>query len=154
MSDFTVATNAEEVAHDLRQLADRIAADTHYAIAAGTEAAAEAARGTALFKDNTQRLRSSIVTSEGRGGMAGYVDAKAPYASFVNDGTRAHEIHAKGGGLLKFQVNGHWVSTRTVHHPGTKPRPFMTLALLAGGEVLDRTLHESLDRTAAAFSSR
>ena len=62
--------------------------------------------------------------------------------AWVNDGTRAHDIAPKGGGVLRFntpfqsktlpnQIQSRSGSTgttpavaRVVHHPGTKPRAF------------------------------
>jgi len=61
---------------------------------------------------------------------------------YVNDGTKAHIIRPKGGGVLSFQggftaktspgvigsgaggSSGAMVHTRVVHHPGTKARKF------------------------------
>ena len=40
-------------------------------------------------------------------------------------GSPPYEIRAKGGGFLYFQVGGHWVRTRVVHHPGLEARPWL-----------------------------
>lgn len=58
------------------------------------------------------------------------------YAAFVNDGTRPHIIRPKNARALRFRVGGQIVYARVVHHPGTRPNPFLDRALretLRGG---------------------
>jgi len=50
----------------------------------------------------------------------------APYAGYVEFGTKAHTIEPKKkGGVLVFNVGGQKVFTRKVHHPGTRPQPYV-----------------------------
>ncbi len=67
---------------------------------------------------------ASTVTKEVGVGEAS-VSANASYARFVEEGTRPHEIRPINGRVLVFQVRGKTVFTPLVHHPGTKPNPFM-----------------------------
>ena len=53
------------------------------------------------------------------------VTATAPYAAAVHDGTRPHVIRPRNGTHLKFEVGGRTVFAKSVHHPGTKARPFL-----------------------------
>jgi hypothetical protein len=53
------------------------------------------------------------------------VGVAASYAKFVVEGTAPHEIRPINGGVLAFQLGGRMVFTPLVHHPGTKPNPFM-----------------------------
>jgi hypothetical protein len=51
--------------------------------------------------------------------------ANTPYAGFVTDGTRAHQISAVAARFLHWTDDsgfGHFA--KTVQHPGTKPNPF------------------------------
>jgi len=48
-----------------------------------------------------------------------------PYAVYVEYGTRPHEIHPVRARVLAFEVAGKMVFTPIVHHPGTKPNPFI-----------------------------
>jgi len=48
----------------------------------------------------------------------------ADYGVYVHYGTKPHEIHAKKGGTLAFQVGNRTVFATVVHHPGTQPNPF------------------------------
>jgi HK97 gp10 family phage protein len=50
---------------------------------------------------------------------------KAPYATFVEHGTKPHVIKAKNGKALAFTVGGRTVIVRSVNHPGTTAQPFV-----------------------------
>ncbi len=110
--------------------------------------AAEAVR-VHQYKDRSGTLTKSIrgeLTFATKGRAEGEIVAKAPYASFVDAGTKAHIIQprlgrrvegplavsqsrrrdrAVGVSMLRWvDANGvHFA--RIVHHPGTKPYPFM-----------------------------
>jgi hypothetical protein len=66
------------------------------------------------------------------------VEAAVNYAAFVEHGTRPHIIRPRNGGFLRFPANGgsarltgsvrrggSAVFAREVHHPGTRPHPFL-----------------------------
>ena len=151
-----VVVHAEEFLRDLHRLEDDVDAGAQSALAASVSGAADNARETTLWKDGTKgdrRLRDNIRAMVSAGGFAGSVSADAKYASFLENGTRAHEIHARPGGVLRFQVNGQWVSARAVQHPGTKPRPFMALAALKGAEILTRELEKNIAKATEGFNS-
>lgn len=89
-------------------------------------------RARVLAPVRTGRLRSSIRAEPPRifslrGSVT--VGSDLEYAAFVNDGTKAHIIRPKRAKVLRFQVGGRTVFARLVHHPGTKPRPFLDRAL-------------------------
>lgn len=71
------------------------------------------------------------------------VVADAPYAKFVEDGTRAHPIRATRAKALRFRGrDGRYVFRRSVRHPGTKPRYFLKGALeQCFPQVLDQSVH-------------
>lgn len=52
--------------------------------------------------------------------------SRTSYSLFVHEGTAAHDIYAKAGGVLAFQVGGQTVFATHVHHPGTKPNHFLS----------------------------
>lgn len=74
-----------------------------------------------------------------------FVRAEAGYAAYVEKGTRPHEIRARKGRALRFPAAGvgttlggrvrtgearalgagAYVFRSVVHHPGTKPQPFL-----------------------------
>jgi hypothetical protein len=57
---------------------------------------------------------------------------QAPYAGYVEFGTKPHVIRPKSPhGVLIFTVNGKRVVTRLVHHPGTEPQPYVQPAFQA-----------------------
>lgn len=92
--------------------------------------AAAHARATTTFKDRTGSLRKSIVRGE-KGTWAQFVKAggkDAPYAQWIEAGSRAHEIKARRARFLRFEQNGQVVFRKRVFHPGTKPARFMQSA--------------------------
>jgi hypothetical protein len=57
------------------------------------------------------------------------IEVNIEYADFVHGGTRPHVIRPRHAQLLRFVVDGQVVYARVVHHPGTRPRPFLDRAL-------------------------
>lgn len=56
----------------------------------------------------------------------------APYAGYVEFGTKPHTIRPKRpGGVLAFDVGGRTVFTKQVNHPGTRPQPYVRPAFEA-----------------------
>lgn len=51
--------------------------------------------------------------------------ARAEYASYVEYGTKAHEIRPRNRRVLRFKVGNRYVYARKVRHPGTRAQPFM-----------------------------
>lgn len=90
----------------------------------------------------TGALADSITgrwVSRGQGEIA----ARSPYALYVEDDTKPHEIRARRAKALHWQEGGADRFARAVQHPGTKGQPFMGPAhnkaervLWARGEVL------------------
>lgn len=80
------------------------------------------------FKARTGRLERSVNTrvADAATGVVFLNENTAPYAPFVHRGTRAHIIEPRKKKLLRW-VNrrGQWRSSYLVHHPGTKPDPFL-----------------------------
>lgn len=104
------------------------------AVLVGVMTGATVARQDHRFKNRTGRLERSIgyrVISETERGAKGEFFADAPYASFVDGGTRPHDIRPRKKSALRFQVGGKWIITKLVRHPGTRPEGFMGNALLA-----------------------
>lgn len=96
------------------------------AVSSATVEAPKEAINTKRFKDQTGLLTSMIkgwVEVSVPGGAIGEIGAYTYYASFVDEGTKPHEI--RGNPTLTFKTaGGDWVSTHVVHHPGTKPTGF------------------------------
>jgi hypothetical protein len=62
--------------------------------------------------------------------VSGSVEYTARYAAAVHEGRRALTIRAKGGGRLKFVIDGRTVYAREVHQPARAGRPFLRDALI------------------------
>lgn len=132
MSD-SVRFDAEATLAALRTLEADLVSAARQVLGQGADLAVDIARRTTRFKDHTTDLRESISRGQTDTWKL-FVKAggqKAPYALFVEDGTKPHAIQAKGGGSLRFVVGGHVVFRKSVQHPGTKPTDFMKDAALA-----------------------
>lgn len=81
----------------------------------------------------TGNLRSSIhSTTEVRGRLlVDTVTADAAYALAVHKGTRAHDIVPVKAKVLAWKSPAGMAFAMRVHHPGTRPRPFLVEALKA-----------------------
>jgi HK97 gp10 family phage protein len=77
----------------------------------------------------TGKLARSIVIDFDEEGEA-KIQALAPYAKFVVEGTRPHKIYPVSSSVLVFKAkSGDLVFTKLVRHPGTKPNPFLQRAV-------------------------
>jgi len=127
---------------------------------AAKEGAAEAVR-VHRYKDRSGTLTKSIrgeVTFATKGHAEGEIVAKAPYASFVDGGTKAHIIQprlgravegplaisqsrrrdrATGVSMLRWADASGVHFARVVHHPGSKPYPYMGTAYLKAEAVME-----------------
>jgi hypothetical protein len=84
----------------------------------------------------TGKLARSIVIDIDEGEAK--LQALAPYAKFVVEGTRPHEIHPTRANVLVFKAkSGDLVFTKLVRHPGTKPNPFLQRAVDKAREQID-----------------
>lgn len=74
----------------------------------------------------TGNLRRSLsIEVHGDSVVIGPNSEQAPYAGYVEFGTKPHTISAKSGGYLVFEIGGRKVFARKVHHPGTRPQPYV-----------------------------
>lgn len=128
------------------------------AIKDATDAAEASARATirATTTRHTGALERSWSTSW-RGPYRRGVFNFAPYASYVDEGTRPHAmpgIPAKPGRTLRFIVGDVTLfrgSTKPYQHPGMRARPFTALASAAGQMAMKASAQAGLDRIAREF---
>lgn len=122
----------------LKELSGAIRQAASAALQQAGEIARAKAQSTIMFRDRTGVTRKSVGFYKA-GFHHGLLIARGA-ALFLNDGTKPHVILPKGAGMLRFQVNGRWVSTRKVNHPGTRARPFMLNARNFGSTALQALL--------------
>ena len=140
-------------------------------VADGVTEGAQEARTVHRYKDRTGALTASTVGRvevSAPGGAVGVIEATKPYASFVEEGTAAHEIRPKLGAgvegpLQKGQRrrgrgaeramlhweddNGHHFA-RKVNHPGTPSLPFIGPAVLKAERVIVRDVEVAIAKVA------
>jgi len=149
---FTVKIDTTRVQRSL----EKYLVDFRLAVEASVREALVVAESTAKAaisaqtKSRTGRLLSDVQTIiSGRGGgdspelfssFRGRLKFRAPYAGYIDSGTRPHIIRAKDGGVLSFELGGKRIFARSVKHPGTHPRPFVKPASEAGLATLEASL--------------
>lgn len=74
---------------------------------------------TTYYTRRGKILEARVGANPGPGGVVGY-------ALYHHEGTRPHVIRPKKAQALRFTVQGHTVFAKVVHHPGTKPNPYLT----------------------------
>lgn len=81
---------------------------------------------------HTGRLSKSIKMSQTRVTGVGQelrVFSNLSYAYIVHEGTRPHEIVARGDRVLAFTVGGKHIYVKRVAHPGTRGKRYLTIPL-------------------------
>ena len=118
MIEFSVTTNNLELTEIAQKISGPLRAKL---IERLTDIAFEEAFWDAPVKTGylASTIYKQVTDSEGIVGVA------ASYGKFVVEGTAPHEIRAAEGGVLSFMVAGKHIFTPIVHHPGTKPNPFL-----------------------------
>ena len=79
------------------------------------------------WKNRTGNTRRSFKVVR-TGGLALSLRSASKIAKFLEGGTRPHVIRAKPGGLLHFYWvrRGYWFSGKSVNHPGTKAKEYIS----------------------------
>lgn len=127
---MTFRVEIDDTLKDLTQANDGIRAAVQLGLRLLAAQAAAQAKQTTAFKDRSGDLRKSI--RAGRKSLyATWVKAggeDAPYARFIESGSKPHAIVARNASMLRFEQDGQIVFRRRVYHPGTKPARFMAAA--------------------------
>lgn len=85
----------------------------------------------AMVGVRTGRLRRSIKMKQGRTSRYQYMEvgSNVKYAYMHHEGTSPHQIRARAGRIMRFNVGGRVVYARKVNHPGTRPRKYLTIPM-------------------------
>ncbi len=150
---YSVGIQAEDAAHAIGRSTESLADHVMTALARTAELASSYAKSgigmrNVLYVSHTYGLRSSITwgTQAGSKSFHAVMRASAPYAAFVENGTKAHTIEPKRRQALRFVQNGAVRFSRIVNHPGTAPRPFMAQAQERATPLLERLMGEAFAR--------
>lgn len=149
--------------HRLRdETLKRIQRDAAEAVRGGLETGAAYARAHHQHQRRTGHLTSDAIrteiTSTGPAGTMGALHNDAPYAGFVEYGTKPHRIYPRTGNVLAFELStpsahghedtGETIFARYVNHPGTSPMPFMHPARDVGVADMRRRIIADMAATA------
>jgi len=115
---------------------------------------AKTARSTHRFVNRTGDAEASIEAgnvSHSSEGATAQIECSVPYAAVLANGSKAHVIEAKDGGMLAWQgEGGDWRRAKRVNHPGTKADPFMDNAMAKADATLESAIDRAID---AAFGA-
>lgn len=92
------------------------------------------------------RLRDSI-SNRRTGSVIVQFTTGVPYATYVMRGTRPHTIAPRNAKALYWSDSGGSHFARLVHHPGTKPNPFVEKAVRPLMPLLAEKLAATVQRT-------
>jgi hypothetical protein len=134
------AVNVDATKNALVALLEGVRNAAWYSLA---ETLSEAEKSAKLaIEAKTKRRTGALLRDVDRfrtpSGLVGHLVFRAPYAQYINDGTRPHTIRARDGGYLR--------------HPGTSPRPFIALAMASGQMALRDGLTRRVDELSRAFN--
>jgi len=82
--------------------------------------------------------------------MSGYLYNRQPYAIYVHEGTRPHEIRPKDKKVLANRRTGQ-IFGKVVHHPGTKPNPFFIRAVERSKSQIEKNFNDVIRAVQALF---
>lgn len=145
---YAVSFHSQDAARSLEKAERTLNAEIMHALARTAELASTYAKTSALYKSHTYGLRSSIQwgTQQGASSAHAVMRASAPYAHWVENGTKPHTIEARRKSTLRFVQNGAVRFSRIVHHPGTKATNFMAKAQERATPLLERLMGEAFIR--------
>lgn len=110
------------------------------AVAEATDIVQDEAKQTHNFKTKSGKLEDSVKQRTEADGLTGvvYLDTQeAPYARAVYFGSQPHTIIPRNRFALRWPTGDAFVFARIVHHPGTRPDPFLQRALEAKKSDID-----------------
>lgn len=149
----SVVVSAAELSERFAIARSRLNVELRRALDRTVEVASMYAKQTRLFKHRSYELRNSVRTrvvgDMGGAGFVGQVSANAPYAGFLEFGTKAHAILPRRKKFLRFIQNGQVRFSRGVWHPGTSPRPFMRGAQERATPLFEQLVSEAFVRAFA-----
>ena len=85
-----------------------------------------------------QSIRYNMLTP-----TRGIVTVESKYGIYVHEGTRPHEIRVKDKMVLANKRTGQ-IFGKVVHHPGTKPNPFLTRAVEKNKDYINQEFDKAI----------
>lgn len=143
---------------ECRNAVDVLVDGLRVGVAMGVSEGAAHARRIHRWKNrtgNAERATQGRVTSSDATGAEGEMVCDVPYASFLEEGTPPHFII--GNDSPDQNLHFYWVERGIsfngpiVHHPGTKPSPFMGPAYIKCEAVIVREHEKSIRKCQASF---
>lgn len=147
-----ITIDSLDVVDGLTELLNNVESEFRSAVRTADDLVAQEAHSRA--PRDTGALERSIDAVPVRGSflggtLEGGVQADAPHALAVEDGSVPHEIRARNARFLRFTQGGQLRFARVVRHPGTAPMPFMGPALEVKAAEIEALFASGFDRAAS-----
>ncbi len=145
---FATSIQSSAAVSSFRRAEEIFAGEVMKALERTAQLATTYAKTSALYKSHTYGLRNSISFGTQRGSTSAHavMRASAPYAEFIENGSRPHTIMARRKSTMRFVQNGAVRFARIVRHPGTKATHFMAKAQERATPLLERLMGEAATR--------
>jgi hypothetical protein len=169
---FDVEIDTSEVEREWAEALSVLARGINTGVERGVTDGAAQARSSHPYQDHSHALTSSIRGYLERGAVGeavGVIEAGAKHASFVESGTAAHDIYPKAGNgtmgplrkgqsrrsktdvgthrvALRWESNGEIHFAAMVHHPGSRPMPFLGPAVQKAERVIEVEVELAAER--------
>lgn len=148
---FTVTDNLDELRGTFEESRRALVKGCREAVVDAVKVGEAEAKATHRYKSRTGDLESStrgrLVWTD-NDGAEGVVEATAPHAVFVHQGTKAHVIEPRKAKALRFEQDGAIRFAQRVQHPGTTADPFIDQTEPAVDAELERGGERAIERAA------
>lgn len=148
---FEIELDADDLARGLRELEGELERELIHAL--DVSAGLVEREGKVLVPKVSEALKDSIQALPAHSAGANLeaeIIADAPHALSIHDGSRPHIIRARRAGVLAWPAAGGMRFATWVNHPGTRPYPFLEMAL----ELRAPDIESALDNAYAAAFER
>lgn len=148
---FEVTDNLQELRGTFEEADRALVSGCREAVLDAAKVGEIKAKSGHKYKDRNNDLTNSIkgrVTRDTDRGAEGVVEATAPHAVFVHQGTKAHVIEPRKAKALRFEQDGATRFAQRVQHPGTTADPFIDQTEPAVDAELERGGERAIDRAA------
>lgn len=153
MTGITIDFDLSDIAQKVEAFDRELVLGVQRAVTTAAEKGMETSKRTRRYKDRTGKLTGGAKVERGAPvprGAESVMVWDAPYASFVDGGTRPHTIRARNAPWLVFfwPRVGRVVAFKSVNHPGTRPTGFAGVAYHQAEQTLQAECEAAAERAA------
>ena len=142
--------NLREFEHAWHQATDRLVLGIQRGVEMGCKEGAQEALRSRKWKNRTgaaEQATRGHLEQKFNSGATGVIECRVPYASYLDEGTKPHEIWPKTAICLRwYDEGGDAHFAKHVNHPGTKGDGFMGKAYEKCERVVIRETYSAIEQ--------